>query len=179
MKRVRGRAKRRCDRALSLPRGGSRSFMRSSASSLTAGESAIKCASPRNVLKDTDDHRSYRARSNEYRHLMTVSPMASPAAGCQATPTAHRPTAAPTRPSAPRVISDCHFAVQLNRFQNTIFPIIVGGCFPEATIGLIPTCTSRKGIMDATTSRPFRESARNFTSGSARTGRTRGVWWVL
>ena len=44
---------------------------------LAEGESAIKGPSPLNVLKDAYEHSCYRARSDEYQHLMTDSPMAS------------------------------------------------------------------------------------------------------
>ena len=41
---------------------------------IARGESAIKCPSPLNALKVTHDHSCYRAREDEYQHLMTDSP---------------------------------------------------------------------------------------------------------
>ena len=45
---------------------------------LAGGESVIKCPSPLNVLKYIYDHSCYSARSDEYQHLMTDLPVASP-----------------------------------------------------------------------------------------------------
>ena len=48
----------------------------------------------------------------------------------------------PARP-APRGVSDCHFAAQLNCFiQVFLFPIIFSSCFSKVTIGCIPTRTT-------------------------------------
>jgi hypothetical protein len=43
---------------------------------LGVGGKVIKCKSPLNVRKDTYDDSCYRARSDEYQRLMTVSPAA-------------------------------------------------------------------------------------------------------
>jgi hypothetical protein len=43
-----------------------------------------------------------------------------------------------------RVISDCHFAVQLNQqpLYTRFIPIIFSSCFPKVPIGFIPILTS-------------------------------------
>jgi hypothetical protein len=48
-------------------------------SRLAAGESVVKYNFPLNVLKGTYDHSCCLARSYEYNHLRTDSPMATPA----------------------------------------------------------------------------------------------------
>jgi hypothetical protein len=45
-------------------------------SGVAAGEPVIKCPSPPNFIEDTYDPICYRARSDEYHHLMTDSPRA-------------------------------------------------------------------------------------------------------
>jgi hypothetical protein len=101
--RMNGGVKRQCDRTL----GGLRRGQPWSFKSLSADFNP-------NALKDTYDHSCFLARSNKYRHLMTLTPSARRGRRGAAAARAHAPAGA--APRAGRVISDCHVSVHLNHF---------------------------------------------------------------